>query len=440
MSFLKLRGVKVPHRKNTSGMPGVRIAPPKLITLPMSMHIGAPAVPVVKAGDEVLKGQLIARAGGFVSSPIYSPVSGKVKRIEEIRSFSGPCPAVIIENDGEDRLSPDIKPPVITDYKSFCQAVADSGVVGLGGAGFPAAVKITLKDLSELKEVIINGAECEPYITSDTRTMLDRTQDLREGFALLEKYLGVKKIIFGIEDNKAECIKAMSEISASDPCVQIYPLPSVYPQGGEKVLIYNTTGKVVPEGGLPINVGVVILNCTTLAAIAEYVRTGMPLIEKCVTVDGGAVKNPMNIIAPIGTPISDLIEFSGGLSCPAAKILYGGPMMGTAVPDDSYPIMKNTNAVLFLTEKESALPSPSACIRCGQCIAHCPMHLDPPAISKALDAKDSKRLLDLHVGLCMECGCCSFICPAHRPIVQNQKLAKAAARKYSAEQKEAKDK
>ena len=310
---MKIKGIKVPHKKHTAGSVPERIAMPKLVTIPMSMHIGRPAKPVVKRGDEVKVGQLIAEADGYISSPVHSSVSGKVQKIDEMTTAMGSkVPVVIIETDGLQEVSETVQPPDVHDLTSFVDAVRQSGSVGLGGAGFPTFVKFSFNnDLSVVDAVVINAAECEPYITSDTRTMLDRTDEIFEGIALLKKYLKVNRYIIGVEANKPEAIKKAQELAAKTEGVEVHVLPSVYPQGGEKVLVYNTLGRLIPKGGLPLDVGVVVINVTTLAFIARYVKTGMPLVEKCLTVDGSAVKEPKNVIAPIGTPISDVLEAAG---------------------------------------------------------------------------------------------------------------------------------
>lgn len=415
---------------------------PATVTIPMSMHIGAPAEPVVKVGDTVKVGQLIARTGGFVSSPVYSSVSGKVKKVDDMLMSSGRfMKAITVETDGEQAVYEDIKAPEVTDFQSFVDAVRDSGVVGLGGAGFPTAVKLAVKDLSQIEAVIINGAECEPYVTSDTRTMLDEVPWMEKGIKLLQKYLKVKRVVIGIEKNKPRCIEALKGMAANLQGVEVMALPPLYPQGGEKVLIYNTTGKIVPEGKLPLDAGAIVMNCTTLAAIAKYIETGMPLVEKVVTVDGSAVKEPKNVIAPIGASMQSLFDFCGGFKSEARKVLYGGPMMGIAVPNTDFPVMKNTNAILAFDEKDATLPEPTACIRCGSCIDACPLNLMPAAIEAAYNKRNVDKLRELHANLCMECGCCSFVCPAKRMLVQTNKLAKGliaadnAAKKAEADRK-----
>jgi len=310
-------------------------------------------------------------------------------------------------------------------------------VVGWGGADFPAAVRLSVKELAAIETVIINGAECEPYITSDTRTMLDDAELVWEGIELLRKYMQVKRVIIGIEDNKPQCISGFRKRCKSVDGVEVAALPALYPQGGEKVLIFNTIGRAVPEGKLPIDVGAIVINCTTLAAVAKYIKTGMPLVEKCVTVDGSAVRSPKNVIAPIGTPVKDVFAFCGGFVGEPRKVLYGGPMMGLAVPDMDAPILKNTNAVLAFGEKEASLPKETACIKCGRCIAHCPLNLSPVDIETAYHLKKPEDLDVLKVNLCMECGCCAYVCPANRPLVQVNKLGKVMLRDYQAAQKAA---
>lgn len=425
-----LRGIHTPHRKNTIKQPTVRMAPPKSITVPMAMHIGASATPTVKVGDTVMVGTKIGEANGRISSNVYAGVSGKVTKLEEYLMADGTATtAVVIESDGEMTKDPAICPPAANSKDELIAALRESGIVGLGGAGFPTHVKLDV-DPGRIEYLIINGAECEPYVTSDTVTMLTRAEDMADALRALSRCLGIKDVIIGIENNKPEAIVSMSEMakSVSECAVSVKALPPVYPQGGEKVLIYHTTGRKVPENKLPIDVGCVVLNCTTLAAIGAYLRTGMPLVEKCVTVDGGAVRNPQNVIAPIGTKIEDLFEFCGGLTQDPAKILYGGPMMGVTIPSTSRPVLKNTNAVLALTEKEIKHPKTTACIRCGSCTNTCPFGLAPAAIAFAYDKKDTKALEDLSVMTCMECGCCSFVCPANRPLVQTNKLSKQLLR------------
>ena len=436
MAF-SLHGVHVPHRKNTANKSAVRMESPKTVTLPMSMHIGAPAKPIVKVGDPVQVGTLIAEAGGAVSVPIHASVSGKVSKISDYLLSDGrTVPAVILESDGEMTPDESLAPPVVDSRESLIEAIKASGIVGLGGAGFPTHFKLNV-DPAKIEHLIINGAECEPYVTSDTLTMVERADDMAYAIEALKTHLGLKSIIIGIENNKKKAIASMMDLmkqTCRGCTVQVKVLPALYPQGGEKVLIYHTTGKVVPMGKFPIDVGCVVINCTTLAAIGAYLKTGMPLVEKCVTVDGGAVKEPRNVLVPVGTAMADVFAFCGGFTAEPAKVVYGGPMMGITVPDTNAPILKNTNAILALTEKETKLPKTTACIRCGACTNTCPFGLAPAAIAKAYKNKDAVALEDLHLNACMECGCCSFVCPANRPLVQTNKLAKVFLKEEKAKE------
>lgn len=435
MAF-SLHGVHVPHRKNTADMSAVRMAVPAKVTIPMSMHIGAPATPVVKAGDHVDVGTLIGQQNGMISSPVYSSVSGTVKSVDEIVLSGGQKgTAVVIETDGQQSADPAVTAPVVTNRDELIGAIRDSGIVGLGGAGFPTYVKFNVEP-ERIEALIINGAECEPYITSDSLTMVERADDMTHALKVLEDILGIKRVIIGIENNKKAAIQRMKELAEKDSCVEVKVLPALYPQGGEKVLVYHTTGRVVETGKLPIDAGCVVCNCTTLAVIGQYLQTGMPLVEKCITVDGSAVKEPKNVIVPIGASMEDVFEFCGGFKAEPAKVLYGGPMMGIAVPDLTVPVLKNTNAIIALDQKEAVPAKMTTCIRCGSCYNHCPFNINPAAIARAYEQKDYEGMIKAGVDTCMECGCCSFICPAGRPLVQTNKLAKAVLREYRAAKKE----
>ena len=418
----------------------MRIAVPKTVYIPMAMHIGAPAVLAVKVGDAVKVGTLIGESGAGLSSPVYSSVSGTVKKIDEIIAIAGNhVPTVVIESDGEQTIDESISPYEVNTKEAFLEALRKSGIVGLGGAGFPTPIKLNA-DNSRVDTLVINGAECEPYITSDTRTMLDGADDVAYGISLICKFLEIDNVVIGIEKNKPQCISSMRKATEDMAGVRVMPLPSVYPQGGEKVLAYHTTGRVIPQGKLPLDVGIIVINCTTVAAIAKFIRTGMPLVEKCVTVDGSAVSEPKNLIAPIGTPVGELIKECGGFKEEPRKVLYGGPMMGIALPDLTSPILKQTNAVIFMGEKEATPPPVTPCIKCGACIEACPLSLDPVAISKAYKAGEPDTLERLQVDVCMECGCCSYVCPAKRKIVQRNKMAKSMLRDYKIKQKATEEK
>ena len=426
----------MPHRKHTAEMAAVRMPAPEQVVIPMAMHIGKPAEPVVQVGDEVFVGSLIAEQSGYISSPIYSSVSGKVKSIGEIFMPNGiKCRAITVVSDGNMTPDPTIQPPSVTDKASLVAAVQKSGTVGLGGAGFPTYVKFNVPDGTRVEVLVVNGAECEPYITSDTRTMVDKAEDMLFGIQRVADILGIERVVIGIESNKPAAIESMRAIAARDGRISVSVLPSLYPQGGEKVLVYHTTGKVIPAGKLPLDVGCIVINCTTIACIGNYIKCGMPLVSKCITVDGGALKSAANVIVPIGTSLSDVFEFVGGFSEFPHKVLLGGPMMGVAVDTLDAPVMKNTNAILALTNDEIREKEQTACIRCGACVSHCPLSLNPQAYLKAYKVRDVDTLEKLRVDICMECGCCSYICPTAQPLVETNKLAKALIRERAAERR-----
>ncbi len=421
-----LLGIHTPHRKGTKDSPVERLSDVKTVMIPMSMHIGKPATPVVKVGDMVKIGTKIGEADGKVSSDIYASISGKVTKLTDYLLTTGKTTtAVIIEADGENAVDEAVAPPVISDRDSFIEAVKKSGIVGLGGAGFPTHVKLDVPT-EKIEYIIVNGAECEPYVTSDSVNMLTRADDMAAALKALNKYLGVKKAIIGVEKGNKKVVSAMQSLASSltELEVKVSVLPDKYPQGGEKVMVYHTTGRKIAANKLPIDVGCIVLNSTTVAQIGSFLKTGMPLTEKLVTVDGAAVTKPQNVIAPIGTPVNVLFDFCGGLKEDPAKIIYGGPMMGITVPNADVPVLKNTNAVLALSEKEAKLPKTTACIRCGACVNTCPFSLAPVNIAEAYSKEDTDELKALSVQSCMECGCCSFVCPANRPLVQINKLSK----------------
>jgi len=435
--FKFLGNTHVPHHKNTADTSPVKMTPPAEVLIPMSQHIGAPATPIVKVGDEVKVGQLIATASGYVSAPIHASVSGKVVKIENCLFPDGrEYPSVRIENDGLMTVSDEVEPPNVCDLDSLIEASRACGLVGLGGAGFPTSVKLDALKKGGIHTIVINAAECEPYITSDTRTMLDKPEAIRDGIALFEKYAPtVQKFVFGIEKNKPSCIQNMKDMFADDPKVSVVALPARYPQGAEKVMIYNTTKLTVPVGKLPADIGVLVMNVTSLAVLAHYVNTGMPLVEKCVTVDGSAVAEPKNVIAPVGASVRDVLTFAGVDLDGIGKVLFGGPMMGIALCSLDEPIGKRTNALTVMNKKDAVERETTACIHCGRCVNACPMHLDPSMFSNALDLSTEEKMAALEqykVHLCMECGSCTYVCPANRPLVQNNRLAKVALRDYKA--------
>ena len=424
--FLKrsAQGAGVPHEKRTSNLETVAMPLPSKIVLSMGQHIGAPASPAVAKGDQVYVGTIVGKSGGFVSSDIHSGVSGTVSEITTITAPNGATQtAVVIVPDGEQKVDPAIAPPEVTDYKSFVDAIRASGLVGLGGAGFPTAVKLSPKNLDEIDMLVINGAECEPYITSDNRCFLEDTHHVLGGIKAVMKYLNIPKCIIGIEGNKPEAIAKM-KAAIDAPGIEVKQLPCRYPQGAEKVLIENCTGREVPFPGLPSDVGVIVMNVTSVAFVSKYLETGMPLTTKRLTVDGDIVKEPKNVEVLIGTPIQELLDFCGGLTAQPGKVLYGGPMMGTCVADLSQPILKNNNAVLAFSEKLARLPKKTNCIHCGRCVNACPLGLAAKDIVKAYDNGNVELLQELNADLCMSCGTCSFVCPAKRPLAPSIALAK----------------
>lgn len=423
-------GAHVPHNKNTENLETVKMPVPATVRIPMNMHIGSPAKLVVKKGDEVKVGTVIGEASGVISASVHSSVSGKVVGVEEILLPDGSkSQAVVIETDGEQTVCECVKAPEVTDHASFVAAIKASGLVGLGGAGFPTGVKLDPQNLSEVDTLCINAAECEPYITADYREMMECGEDVIEGAQLVKKYLDLSKVIIGIEKNKPAAIAKMKELCKGLEGFTVCELPSVYPQGAEKVLIESATGKEVPQGALPSAVGCIVMNVASVGFVARYIKTGMPLVSKRITVDGDAVTEAKNIEVAIGTSIKDVVEFCGGYKEEAGKILYGGPMMGIAVMSDEMPVMKQNNAILVFGKKAAKMASATACIRCGRCVDACPMGLSPVEIALAFNAKDAEEVKALSVDLCMACGSCSFVCPAKRPVAQTMAEAKDFVRK-----------
>lgn len=422
----QLSGAHVPHLKqNTEDLAAVRMAVPKKVYISMQQHMGAPAKALIGKGDTVQVGQLVGSAEAFMCSPVYSSVSGKVVDMTElinVNSTRSVC--IVIETDGEQTVHESVAPPVVNDYESFVGAIRTSGIVGLGGAGFPTFIKLSPRNLDEVDTLVINGAECEPYITTDYRTMLDNTDELLDGIAMVQKYLNIKTAVIGIEKNKPKAIELLREKTAELPGVSVMGLDEKYPKGAEKVITFETTGRTIPEGKLPSDSGIIVLNVTTAAAISRYIRTGMPLVEKTITVDGSAVVHPKNVIAPIGTSYADLIDFCGGYREPVKVLIAGGMMMGTTVFSDSYPVVKTNNAVLAFDSMDEKSMRETSCIRCGRCIRACPYRLMPAAFESAFRARDTAMLRRLKINLCIECGCCSFVCPSRRKLVQNHRLSK----------------
>ncbi len=423
-------GAAVPHEKGTAGMQTVQMPVPKEVLIPLQMHIGAPAEPVVQKGDSVKVGTLIGKAGGFVSANIHASVSGTVKAIEDVRMVHGVmAKAVRIESDGLQTPDPACVPPTVTDKASLLAAIQGCGLVGVGGAGFPTHVKLA----ANVDTLLINGAECEPYLTTDAREMLECSDTIIAGIEAVMKYCEIPTCIIGIERNKPECIDLMCSLTRDMKGVSVKPLPMRYPQGAEKTLIESCTGREVPQfndagkPGLPADAGCIVMNVTSVSTLGKYLRTGMPLVAKRLTVEGDAIAKPQNIEVPIGTMYADVIEACGGIKegVHLGKVIFGGPMMGGAAPSANFPVLKQNNGLLLFSKEKAALPDPNPCIRCGRCIKGCPMGLEPVTIVEAFNRKDFDGLKARCVDLCVACGSCTYVCPAKRLVSQNMALAKA---------------
>lgn len=427
-----LHSIDAGHYKNTAGCETEVMPIPDIVKISMSQHIGAPCKPLVAKGDTVKVGQLIGDTDAFVSAPIHSSVSGTVVGIETQRNaVAGNDTLVVIETDKKQELSEDIKAPEMPeDLAGFVKAVRESGLVGLGGASFPTHIKYNPKNIDDVHTLIVNGAECEPFITSDHRGMLEDTQDIIDGMKLIVKYIGLDEAYIGIEANKPDAIAKFDKMFAEQGLTNFhtFTLQDRYPKGAERVLVYEITGQHMAAGVLPADLGVILSNVTSVAFVGRYFKDGVPLIKKRMTVDGDAVATPKNIIAPIGTQIHDIIEFCGGYKAEPKKILMGGPMMGRAIFSDEMPIVKNNNAILAFSGEKAYIPEETACINCGRCHKACPFNLLPTALAAAYERRDAEELSRLQVMQCMECGSCSFVCPARRPLSFINKLGKAVVK------------
>ena len=428
-------GVSVSHNKNTAEKPVERMPVPEKVVLSMQQHIGVPCTPLVKVGDTVAVGQKIGDSDKYVSAPIHASVSGTVTAVGDIKLANGIITkGVTIESDGEMREYEGIKPPVITNVQELCDAVRESGLVGLGGAGFPTHVKMKLPD--NVDTLIVNAAECEPYITVDYRECIENAENVLKGVELLRDILGFKQIVIAIEDNKPKVFEIMREIADRDNDagdeIKLMTLRSRYPQGAEKMMVLSATGRKIPPGKLPSDVGCVVINVASVAFIGRYAETGKPLVSRSITVDGGAIREPKNLRVPIGTSFSDIIDYCGGFKSEPRKIISGGPMMGIAICDIDAPICKQNNALLAFDEKNASLKKERDCIRCGKCVDVCPMSLMPTLIERFARIKDTDKLKSSNTMVCMECGSCAYACPSGRPLVQYMRLAKQVLREESA--------
>ena len=431
----RIGGVHPEENKITAEIPTKVAELPKIATFPLSQHIGAPAKAVVQKGDAVKVGTLIAEAGGFVSAPIFSSVSGTVFKIEDVIDATGyRKPSIIIKVEGDeweesidrsDKLETLEAHPELT-AEEIIKRVKDAGVTGMGGAGFPTFIKLTPPPTAKAECVIINGVECEPYITSDYRLMLEHADEILVGLQLLMKAVNVDKGYIGIEDNKPKAIELFEQKTANMNGIEIVPLAKKYPQGGEKQLVDAVIRRQVPAPpAIPVNVGAVVQNVGTAFAVYQAVMKNKPLFERYTTVTGKQVKNPGNFLVRMGTPMSQLIDACGGLPEGDNKILAGGPMMGKALLNTEVPICKGTNSVTIISGEEAFRKEPNPCIRCAKCVSACPMGLEPYLLSTLSSMKNWEKVEAEDITSCIECGSCQFTCPAHRPLLDNIRLGKS---------------
>ncbi len=407
------------------------LSPPQQVVLPLSQHIGAPARPLVKKGDRVLAGQVLAEAGGFVSVPIHSPVSGKVVEVGPRPHPGGEdLPAVVVDNDGNDEWVEldGFDDPMAEDPDRLRDRIRDAGIVGLGGAAFPTHVKLSPPKDKAIDVLLLNGAECEPYLTADDRLMREHPERIAAGLRAEMHILGVERALVCIEDNKPEAIEAMARATADLDTVKVQVLATKYPQGGEKQLIEAVVGRQVPSGGLPMDVGVVVSNVGTAAAIHDALWDGRPLVERVCTVTGRAVNKPSNFLVRIGTPIDHLLQAAGGTEIDPGKVILGGPMMGLALSTTKVPVLKGTSGVLVQTRDEVLSAGYMACIRCGMCVRACPVQLTPNEMGSRVEIQDWETVEELGIMDCIECGSCSWVCPSHRPLVQMFRFGKVKVR------------
>ena len=416
-------GAHTPHDKATAASKPIPMPLPAQVRILMSQHIGAPAKALVKKGDEVFVGTKIGEAGGFVSANIHSSVSGTVAAVEPFRLSNGRmCDSVVIKTDGKQTVDPAVKAPEVTDKASFLAAVRECGLVGLGGAGFPTDVKLQPKQ--SVDTLLINASECEVWLTSDTQEMLECSDDIIRGIKAVLQYTGIPKCIIGIENNKPECIDLLCKKTKDDSAIEVKPLPSVYGTGAELILIEKCLGREVPHGGLPADAGAIVMNVTSVSTLGKYLATGMPVVERTITVDGDACAKPQNVVVPVGTAYQDILDYVG-VKGELGKVVAGGAMMGPAVENLSYPTTKTTSGLIMLSEATAQPPQVNPCIRCGRCVEYCPMGLEPVEVNQAYAARDVQELGKLHVDYCFNCGSCTFVCPAKRPCTQMMGLAKA---------------
>lgn len=423
-------GVNVPHYKELSEKaPLERAVEPEVVTIPLHQHTGAPCEPLVKPGDEVKVGQKIGQSDAFVSAPVHSSVSGKVKSITPMAIPTGlTVNCVVIESDGENQVHESVKPRGNLEElssKEIIDIIKEAGITGMGGAGFPTYVKLSPPSDKKIDTIIINGAECEPYLTADHKLMLNEAEKIVFGVKAIMKAVNVENAIIAIENNKPDAIKLLEKVSENEANIKVASLKVKYPQGDEKRLISATLGRAVPSGGLPMDVGAIVCNVSTTKAIADAVLEGKPLYERIVTVTGNGIKEPKNLIAKIGTPFKDLIAQCGGFNEGSpGKIVMGGPMMGISQFTIDVPVIKGSGGILVLTEEEAKPVPMGPCIKCGKCVEVCPVNLQPLYLSSYSLKDKFDKAEELHALDCVECGGCSYICPAKRPLVESIRVAK----------------
>lgn len=428
-------GVKVPHNKNTEDCKIIRMPAPDKVVLPMQQHIGAPCIPTVKVGDTVKVGQIVGDSDKFISAPIHASISGTVTKIADTVLANGrQAPAVTIESDGEMAMFEGIEKPVVNNADDFRKAIRDSGLVGLGGAGFPSHVKFALSPDKPIDTIVVNAAECEPHITVDYRECVDNTLYIIRSLMIIKEQLNIPHAVIAVEDNKPAAIEKLQKVAdeVGDGSIKVMALKSKYPQGAEKMIVYSATGRKIPLGKLPADVGVIVMNVTSTAFIGRYLETGKPLVSRSLTVDGSAIIKPQNVRVPIGTSLNELIDFCGGFKPDLDKVIAGGPMMGTALVNTDVPIIKSYNAVLAFSKGTIPEKPDNNCIRCGRCSQVCPMGLMPTNIMRSVKARDFDGLKQSNVIACMQCGTCAYACPAGRPLVQYVVLAKDMLREEGA--------
>ncbi len=428
MSVTFRGGLHIPdHKEITNKIPIKSIEGSKIHIFPLQQHIGAPLEVLVKPDDYIYAGQMIASSDAFVSAPIHSSVSGKVLKVAPSLHPSGAMvTSIFIENDFEFKQNPDIHP---YDYENMTKeemllVVKNAGIVGMGGAGFPTHVKLSPPEDKKITHIIVNGAECEPYLTSDHRRMLETPEKVFGGLKIAMKILGLNEGYIGIETNKADAIELFENIAHDYEGINIVTLKTKYPQGAEKQLIYSVTKRQVPSGGLPADAGAIVINIDTVTAIYNAFELGMPLTERIITMSGDCYNNPCNLKVPLGMQISDLIEAAGGFKSTPKKLIMGGPMMGTALYTPEVPVIKTTSCILSLSEESTTYDDDTPCIRCGKCVEYCPMRLSPIYLGKYAHEGNLEMCEKYHILDCIECGVCSYLCPGFQSPVHAIRVAK----------------